>query len=272
MKFLIRDDDCCAFTTVEDIERCYARIWDIAPANLSVTPFRIPGDDPHIPAGLIGDTRVMPLGAHGELVHFLREKIAAGKIDVALHGYHHTRPRGRPEYAAGDDLDSRTRDGKRYLEDLLQCEVQTFVPPYNTIDAKGFDAIVGAHLNLVGIPSFWRNSERPFSVANISRLATRKFYRSVRGIDYPHVLRFSDHKEVGYVSLTPAQTLSAIRHQFEGIAAANGVFVLAVHYHAFDKPLKSGERIGDVVTMLVEQAAKLPDTRFCSYRQLWSEA
>ena len=150
MQFLIRDDDACALTRPDEIERCYGRFWDEIPVGLSVTPFRIPDKPGHgMPETLSRLDEPHPLGDNSEMVSFLREQIAAGRIFVALHGYHHARVEGQPEYVGGQDLARKTREGRTYLEDLLDCSIHTFVPPNNAVGEAGFAAVVGAGLNLV---------------------------------------------------------------------------------------------------------------------------
>jgi hypothetical protein len=38
MKFMVRDDDACGFTCVEELQNCYARIRDDVPVCLEVLP------------------------------------------------------------------------------------------------------------------------------------------------------------------------------------------------------------------------------------------
>ena len=105
MQFLIRDDDACALTRPEEIEQCYSRLWDEIPIGLSVTPFRIPEKAGFgMPEKRIDLNEPRPLGENGEMVAFLRQQIAAGRIFIALHGYHHARVLGEPEYVGGHDL------------------------------------------------------------------------------------------------------------------------------------------------------------------------
>ena len=128
MQFLIRDDDACALTRPEEIERCYGDIWDEIPIGLSVTPFRVPDKPGHgMPETLSRLDEPHPLGDNSEMVSFLREQIAAGRIFVALHGYHHARVEGQPEYVGGKDLTRKTREGRSYLQDLLNCPIHTVI-------------------------------------------------------------------------------------------------------------------------------------------------
>ncbi len=269
MKFLIRDDDPCAFTTVEELERCYEGVWDYVPVNLSVTPFRIPGDDRNIPERYRGIERVMPLDENEELVALLSEKITSGKVSIALHGYHHAPIGGLAEYLAGEDLSEKTRKGKAYLEKLLQCTISTFVPPNNTIGHNGLTAIIESGLNLVGMPSFVRKRYRQRKLSNIGKYLLIKYYNAYHKSQYPYVLDVDGHKEVSFFSVTPTQTLAELSAGFDRMNRLDGVFIFATHYHAFDRRLKSGERIGDVLSIFLEKAAGLDNIQYCNYEQLW---
>ena len=271
MKFVIRDDDCCAFTTIDDLERCYARILPYAPVNLSVTPFRIPGDDAAAPAQVAGGTQPLPLENNGALVAWLREKTASRKVCLALHGYHHSRPSGLPEYVSGENLAWKTRAGRDYLETLLGASVRTFVPPYNSIARGGVAAVEAAELNLVGMPSFVRPNARRVRLSNLPLYARRKYFQARYGVDYPYVMKVGGHQEIAYVAVTPSQHLGHIHRVFDRIVTLRGVFVFSVHYHAFEKKLASGERIGDVLDRMLEKVAGLPDSAICSYDAIWGQ-
>ena len=101
---MIRDDDTCWFTRPEEIRACYEKIWDDMPVSLSVTPYRIPGNDKNLPKHLFGSMEILPLHENTELLQFLRQEIEAGRIDISMHGYHHLCYHGLPEYVGGDDL------------------------------------------------------------------------------------------------------------------------------------------------------------------------
>lgn len=270
MKFIIRDDDPCAFTDPSELINCYKYIWNDIPVNLSVTPFRIPGNDPNVPQQYKGQTRIIPLSENKELVQFLRLMIAERKVNIALHGYHHCKFNGLPEYVSGTDLLQKTKEGKRYLENILDCEIDTFVPPNNAIGREGIEAVIKNGLNLVTIPSFICGHKRSLIPSNLIRLAYTQYYKRIRRMQFPHVLTFNDHKEVAFYSVTPAQDMNTLEHGFNQCKKANGIFGLAVHYHAFDRKLKSGERIGDVLDHFIDMTKQLEKIEYCIYADLWN--
>lgn len=270
MKFLIRDDDTCGFTRISDLEGCYSPIWNEVPINLSVTPFRIPGDFSSVPRQYRGKREPIALEENGELVDFLKDGYKKGRFDFALHGYHHIKKEQIPEYAFNVDLTAQTHEGKLYLENLLECQISTFVPPFNGIGKEGLRALIDNNLNLVGVPSLVRFSKRPFYPLAFLYQIKKHYYIKKFGIPFPYILSFGNHKEIAYCSLTPSQDLDKIIFYFEQCIKANGVFVLAVHYHAFEKRLRSGECIRDVVYQMVDIAKGTENVEFLTYAQLWA--
>ncbi len=269
MKFLIRDDDPCAFTRPSELINCYQHIWDDVPINFSVTPFRIPGNDRNVPQRYKGFTNVMPLSGNDEIVQFFKSMLFEGKIDIAMHGYFHSKEGGLPEYIGGTDLNRRTRDGKRYLEEILGCKISTFIPPNNSIGRKGLQALLHNSLNLIGIPSLVRPYRRAVTFSGLIKFPILKYYHFIHRIPYPYVLSIHGHKEVAFCPVTPSQRMDRILYHFDKVRKLDGVFIIAVHYHAFNKKLKSGELIRDVLNSIVEKADALGNVQFCTYRQLW---
>jgi len=271
MKFLIRDDDTCAFTKPEELERCYAGMWDHIPINLSVTPFRIPGTDAAVPRELVGCQIVMPLEKNKSLVGFLRKKIDEKKINIALHGYNHTKPNNLAEYIGETNLLEKTKVGKGYLEELLSCKIDTFVPPNNGIERKGIGALVANNLNLIGMPSMIRPTFRGLSPQGIVNYIKIKAFNQFQKCQYPFPVCIDGHKEVSYCSVTPSQTLSFIESTLSNCNKFDGVFILATHYHAFDKKLKSGEYIRDAIDHIIGQSKMYGDVKYCTYKQVWGD-
>ncbi len=269
MRFLIRDDDTCAYTRPDDLVRCYASIWDHQPVGLAVTPFRIPGDFHTVPASHRGRTDPLPLEDNAELVAFLREQSAGGRIEILLHGYHHTKPRGLPEYVGETDLLRKTREGKAYLEGLLHCRIDTFVPPNNDIGREGLEAVAACGLNLVNVPPLLRPSRRRLRLENVPNYLKVRYYRTVKKMRYPHVLRFADHSEVSYYAVTPSQRLEDLVDGFVNCRRDRGVFVAAVHYHAFASRLLGGQTVGQALAILLDLADKDPDVTPSRFADLW---
>ena len=271
MKFLIRDDDTCSFTNPDELRKCYEHIWDMAPVNLSVTPFRIPGDSHTVPDAFKGTYQPLALHENSELLSFLKEGYRDGKFAFAMHGYHHTKPEGIPEYVAESDLYAKTRKGKAYLEEVLGLsKLDTFVPPNNGIGREGLTAIVENGFNLVGIPPLLKSKFRKIVPSYISKYFAVKYFTACKKMAPPYVLQFPDHLEVGYYAVTPSQNFQSLLHGFSECRKRDGIFIFAVHYHAFTKRLKSGEQISDVLRIFLEMAGKSKNCQFITYKELWS--
>ena len=86
---------------------------------------------------------------------------------------------------------------------------------------------------------------------------------------YPHVLRFHDHKEVGYNSITPSQRLGDLLDQLEKCQTVDGVFIAALHYHAFDARLLTGETVREALDILLDKAHGFPGIEFPTYTEMW---
>ena len=95
----------------------------------------------------------------------LRKAIEKGELEIALHGFSHTRRTGtalKTEFA-GLSLQEQSRllnKGKSYLEDTLDISTPFFIPPWNTYDkntlvalsSSGFEGI-SADLGGVSLPN-----------------------------------------------------------------------------------------------------------------------
>ena len=269
MKFVIRDDDACAFTPLKLIQSCYQDIWNDVPISLSMTPFRIPGNDRHAPTALNGDMEVMPLEANTELVSFVREAIAKHQIDVTLHGYHHLPQKGLPEFIAGENLATKAKEGRAYLERLFDIDVCTFVPPNNGIGRVGLQAIIKAGMNLAGVPTLWSPAARSVNARSLALIPRTLWHHRVKHHCYPHILDFGDHKEIYCHTVGPRSYRSRLVRELEYCQQAAGVFVLATHYHAFARTTQDGFSIGKVVYELVDRAMRHPATHFVGFNSIW---
>ncbi|MEE9304007.1 MAG: DUF2334 domain-containing protein [Thiotrichaceae bacterium] len=291
MKFIIRDDDTCALTKPEELEKCYGFLRDNAPVCLSVTPFRIPGKIWDIDEKLKNVPQ--SLETNQELLAYLRDQINEGRVDIAMHGYHHVsvtvdlagnivalpdydnpqRPWWR-EYLYGNGLGEKTSYGKKYLEQQLHCKVSTFVPPGNAISKQGLRAIIGNQLNLVGSPGLGHRliENRPFDPLSFMNAIKRKLWkmRHNKQTKYPYVYNFSGgHKEIDYYTLNPSTDINDLKQQIDFVHAVDGIFVLGIHYHAFSSKLQSGKTIEYGLHTLIDHLAQKDNVEYISYRELW---
>ena len=269
MIVVVRDDDTCGFTRPEEIQACYGSVWSDMPVSLSVTPFRIPGNDRNLPENLAGNMDTLPLHKAPGLVDFLKDGIRQGRMNIAMHGYHHLRYRGLPEYVGGSDLERKTIEGKEYLEKVLDTTVCAFVPPNNAISLTGVNAVVRAGMSLVHIPSLWGRAFRSGQLRVLLKAPGFYWHRKLRNRQYPYVIECGDHKEIGYHTVGPRSIRKRLFQELEYCREKNGVFVLATHYHAFDRKTENGETVRHLLFDLLETAQGFPGVSFQGINSIW---
>ena len=262
MKFAIRDDDTCFFTAPETLERVYHDVWDRAPVCLATVPCAIGYERAGIPPEHWRSGEAFPLEANRELVPFLKDALARGRVTIALHGYtHQDYPHGF-EFQAAPDLDRRVRDGLRVLGETLGAPISVFVPPHNALSKRGLQAVSAAGLNLLGSFLSFRPSMRPWDRRTLANWWRVRAYRASTErtrsdpFVYPHVLRYRRHAEFGCHSLVPGTTVAALVADFEEARRAAGHFCLATHYWEVDATLK------DVLLRFLDHVARVPDVTF----------
>ncbi|SRR5579884_120283 len=260
--FALRDDDTNYFTRPEQLERVYGALWDRVPVSLSVVPFHASTPSKAIPPEYWSGDRVFPLHEHGELVSYLRELLAQGRVAISLHGYSHQNYPHGFEFEVGPDLLGRLQHGRAYLEDLLGTEVSVFVPPHNALSRQGLLAVDRAGLNVLGSFLSFHPARKPWDRTTLGNYIRVTLYRLRlrRGrrakIVYPFPLRYRNHAELGCHNLVPgvrAETLLA------GLAEARrvgGSYCLATHYWELDEALLAE------LQAVIAAAAADPATRF----------
>jgi len=266
---VIRDDDACAYTSPDVICSCYERIWADVPVSLSMTPFRIPGDDRHAPEHLKGSKEVLLLETNNELVSLVQDGVKQGYIDVALHGYNHVRYHGLPEFVAGENLEKKACEGKTYLDKLFGVNVVTFVPPNNAISSSGMLAFINAKMNLVGIPALWSGKYRHVNLRSLSLIPEYYWHEKFLRHKYPFILDLGDHKEISYHTVGPRSVARILFAELNYCYKHNGIFILSTHYHAFDRLTMDNAPVGNLVYELVEKASSYPNTEFVKINSIW---
>ncbi len=261
MKVALRDDDTCYFTQPETLERVYGDVWDRIPVCLATVPFAIGYERAGIPREHWHSGEPFALERNPELVTFLKEAAARGRVTIALHGYTHQDFPSGPEFEAARDPDRRVREGLRYLEGLLS-RPSIFVPPHNALSKRGLSAVSGAGLNLLGSFLSFRPSMRAwdrYTIANWWRVRRFRAATGRRKTDrfvYPYVLRYRRHAEFGCHSLIPGTTVEELVAGFEEAKRLGGDFCLATHYWEIDRGMK------DVLLRFLDHAGRSPDVRF----------
>jgi hypothetical protein len=255
LRFCIRDDDTSFFTRPEELERAYGYITRRGPVSLAVVPFCRAGSSRAVPEKVRGSCSVHPLHENAPLVEYLREKVSTGRFEIMLHGYHHDEAHGRPEFAGGDDLDRRVREGRRYLEDLLRTTIKVFVPPHNAIGRQGLHAVARAGLHLAGAAGV-RGGWPLRSRATWEMWWKLRRWRGNGGVGVPWILDLGDHREIAGNAVTPLSTLEHNRMTLDRAREVRGVFCAATHYWEFGVPSRhpGDPNVGEHLLQLIERA------------------
>jgi len=255
MYFCIRDDDTSFFTSPDELERAYGEITKHGPVSLAIVPFCRAGTSRWVPEEYRGQWSVRPLGENKALVEYLRKRIADGRYEAMLHGYHHDEPGIRREFVGGSDLSHKVRDGKRYLEELLHTTIRVFVPPHNAIGRQGLQAIVGEGLHLGGVAGV-RGGWPPLSLATWTAWLRLRRWRASSGAGIPWVLDLGDHREIAGNAVTPSSSLRRNEAAFEKALTLGGVFCVATHYWEHDAPSyhPDSQTVGQHLRRLIDHA------------------
>ena len=138
---VLRYDDYSSRPERREFDRALVRTLSQldVPCTFGVIPYACAGDerDPN-------KQPLIPLKAAE--VEILQDLVGAEQIEVAQHGYSHQTitAGGRPSEFVGMSMADQLqtiRRGKRHLESLLQREVTTFIPPWNSYDSDTVEAL-----------------------------------------------------------------------------------------------------------------------------------
>jgi predicted deacetylase len=270
MKFAIRDDDTCYFTRPEVLEQVYHDVWKRVPVCLATVPFAIGYKRAGIPPEHWESGIPFALESNGDLVSFLKSRIAEKSATIALHGYSHQDFSNGFEFQAAPDPDRRLADGLRHLRETLGGTVSIFVPPHNALSRHGLRAVGGAGLNILGSFLSFRPSMRSWDGRTLANWWRVRRFRQATGrgkrdaMVYPHVLRYADHAEFGCHTLVPGTTFEDLAAGFDEARRAGGDFCLATHYWEVDALMKS------VLLRLLDHAARHADVRFVAAEELFA--
>lgn len=256
MKFALRDDDTNFFTRPEQLEQAYADLWDRVPVSLAIVPVHAATRSKAIPASYWEGDQEFPLADNAELVAFLREQVAAGRVVPMLHGYSHKNYADGFEFQSAPDLAGRLRRGRAYLEGIFGRPVTTFVPPHNALSRRGMEALEAERFDVLGSFLSFRPSQRPWdshTLGNYARIWSFRL-RTGRGrksrLIYPHPLRYKRHAEFGCYLLLPWTQADELLAGFEEARRFGGDFCLATHYWEIDGHMAS------VLRAVVEHAER----------------
>ncbi|MCM8787821.1 MAG: DUF2334 domain-containing protein [Candidatus Omnitrophica bacterium] len=235
MDFLLRDDDICFFTKLEDFKKVWS--WfletDCAKLNLAVIPFVDLKE-----FNITEEVRLKPLEENKELVIYLKKLIKKKKIEILLHGYSHTSFGKKFEFSITDkeSLLKKIKKAKFYLENLLETKISIFVPPHNRLSKEALEAIKENKLDiLASFPmSFFKiGFNLKYFYFFIKRFLFSKInYNCLKGFYfYPYILNFDSHKQLDCFNFLPNlfdfQDLLRLTYKIKKIG---GSLCLTVHW------------------------------------------
>jgi hypothetical protein len=259
MYFCIRDDDTSFFTSPDELERAYGEVTKHGPVSLAIIPFCRAGKSRGLPAGHRERWSIHPLEDNKDLINYLRERIAEGRFEAMLHGYHHDEPNVRWEFVGARNLARKVREGKKYLEDLLQTTIRVFVPPHNAIGRAGVRAITRAGLHLGGAAGL-RRGWSFFEASSLKAWWRIRRWRAGGHDGIPWVIDLGGHRELPGNPVTPVSSIEQNLKRFEEASAVDGVFCAATHYWELDvlSNVSKKTTVGDHLKCLIERATSDP--------------
>ena len=236
MKFVIRDDDLNFFSHPTDIEHWYTDIFaQNIPVGFATIPF-VKGNSDVYTNLVTKDKNEYAISKNTELVSYIRNNPL---IEIIQHGTTHETKDGSFEYGRNGELINSTKRGKEELERAFNRSVHVFAPPHDWINNEGITAVEMAKMNIIrGRGAGLRNFTWRISYALIFlRMLVYRFpkYISMIAPVYPYVLNFGRHKEACSYRLEDQDIFEGLKYTSE----KNGVFVVVVHLHFFNKEKKA---------------------------------
>jgi len=154
--FILRADDICASTRLDDLCRIYAPVWAQGwPVCLSV----IPHAAYEFTAGGIVPISSRPITDHPALVDFLAAQLRAGLVEITLHGWQHHY--GELAGNAADTMRQRLESGLALLREAWpEASIRVLVPPHDDLSAAGVQAARSLNLQICSTYAATRGGAR----------------------------------------------------------------------------------------------------------------
>jgi hypothetical protein len=113
------------------------------------------------------------------------------------------------------------------------------------------------------------NKVRDFSLRSWLNMPQVYWQRRILGHPYAHVLDFGTHKELDYHTVGPSSDMRTLLSDLDFCIEHDGTYVLATHYHAFDRELVSGETVRAAVFKLIDRAVGRTRVEFVGINSVW---
>ena len=246
-QFIIRDDDTCFFTNPQSIDELYSPIWTDFPVTLGVVPWQKGTFAGHVPVKYWQSDQVYAIGDNRELICYLSQLLQESKLDVALHGIHHTyqniRNKFIPELVNFDgNFELDLTAAKSYLENLFGINIEIFIPPSNTMSSGIAKILIDNNWSLLNIPGLRRNTRPLVSFQHQTYRLKRLKSFVIDGVDLSKPLVRKNGWEVGGFPLTPNTNIDLLKKSFHIALDSETPFVLATHYWEHDTLLPDGKK------------------------------
>lgn len=266
--FAVRDDDTSYYTSIDDLEYAYAKYWGKVPISLAVVPLSV---DKHRDGKVFSKNNnehdYAPISDNIELVKYLKDKVAAGHIEIMLHGSTHEFKFVNKNFISeciwkdAEELLVDIRRDKRYLENLFNTQIRTYVPPANDISVDGINAVRDSGLFLSGMMGKW--GDRPISINYVNAWIKRWGWRLLKGYPYPFALSYDGHKELYAHALNPFVSESKIITDLRKSVDNKASFVAATHYWAFQDSEKTGQLLKNCIDEAERQNMRFATVSEC---------
>lgn len=253
MPILIRDDDTNFFTKANMLESIYSKAWEQGfKVCLSVVPFQKGTNDISVPPNIRTTNSHFSVTDNEPLVHYLKDKIRNGTIEILQHGFSHDiEDDGRGEF--GKDLDKKEEIelGRNIIKQAFEVDPKFFVPPGEDVSKQSLRTLV--ELGFVPIhrqtffDKFLRNSFVPSHIKQIAMRALLVKYKN-RTIDgnwavqfvKPVVISVGEHVISWSLGSVKSANLSSIDSLFkltdeiiESCSLSRSPVCIINHYHLY---------------------------------------
>lgn len=232
MKIVLRDDDTCYYTQVDDLKSAHSLFPDV-PISLSIVPFASYTHAGTFPYGKESSIQgFADIASNQSLVRYLADQIKTQRYEILLHGINHayletadgTWETEMQRYSAAE-LQHLISHGKQHLESLFGSNITTFIGPSNDIPAScacALDAL-GLHTNYI----VNRRYNRKLTFHNIKNYIFCNGFRFFTGAHFSNVIIYKHHFEIPSF---PFESYAKIRQQYQACQKYNMPMIIYTHY------------------------------------------
>lgn len=260
LRIAIRDDDVNYFTKVKELEQAYKGIIGRYPVGFAIVPFI------HKSQFFMNDIKennnlekmkklkkielkmkedeyenyyknYYYLHRNQELVDYLKKYIEEEKIEIYLHGITHRFYGGGAEFSKDMFVpEEEIEFAKKYLEEILETQINYFVPPSNSICFNNIKKLYKYNLKL--IISGWPISNNFFEKFYINFLKLKKINLKQTNFYKKNLFQYKIYEKKVQNCLTFSQndSVDTFLKKYDLEKVQNDTIIIATHYtNHFDK-------------------------------------